>query len=179
MQTLLLHSCCGPCSTTVLERLSPQFSITVFFYNPNIYPESEYEKRLDAQKTVIAELNVASPIACIAEPYDTAPFCAVSAGLESKPERGERCTRCFTLRLEQTAQQAAKLGFDQFGTTLTVSPHKNAALINQIGTALGEQYGVTYLSADFKKQDGYRRSVELAKALGLYRQSYCGCRWAI
>jgi len=179
MKTLLLHSCCGPCSTVVLERLSAEFAVTVFFYNPNIYPDAEYEKRLKAQKKVIAEMETAGPVKWIIEPHDTAEFDAVSVGLESEPERGVRCERCFALRLNETARQAVELGFDQFATTLSVSPHKDAGLINQIGLVFGLTCGVEYLSADFKKQNGYRRSVELSKTLGLYRQSYCGCRWTM
>ena len=174
-RTLLLHSCCGPCSTAVLERLGDHFSITLFFYNPNICPAAEYERRLEAQQTVIERLRLRYPASLIAAPYDPAPFAAIAAGLEAEPEGGTRCMRCFTLRLEETARVAKADGFNYFATTLSVSPHKNAGQLNEIGMALGEAYGVLYLPADFKKKGGYQRSVALAGELGLYRQSYCGC----
>jgi len=176
-QNILLHSCCGPCSTAVLERLAAQCPVTVFFYNPNIYPEAEYYKRLESQEKAVAELATAYPVTLIVPPYDPAPFEETAVGLEDQPEGGGRCLRCFTLRLEAAARFAKTGAYTQFATTLSVSPHKDAALLNEIGAALGEKYGILYLHSDFKKQDGYRRSVELARELGLYRQRYCGCRY--
>jgi len=176
-KNILLHSCCGPCSTAVLERLAAQCPVTVFFYNPNLYPEAEYDKRLESQEKAVARLSTAYPVTLIVPPYDPAPFEAIAAGLEDQPEGGLRCTHCFTLRLEETARLARAENYTQFATTLSVSPHKDAALLNEIGGALGEKYGASYLVSDFKKQDGYRRSVELARELGLYRQRYCGCRY--
>ncbi|MCL2367727.1 MAG: epoxyqueuosine reductase QueH [Oscillospiraceae bacterium] len=167
MEKLLLHSCCGPCSTAVLEQLRGQYAPTLYFDNPNIGPESEYWKRLESQRLVTDNL--------IEAPYDPTRFLTAIAGLEQEPEGGLRCTRCFTLRLEETARLAVREGFPYFTTTLTVSPHKDAAGINQIGAALGEAYGVTYLARDFKRDGGYQRSVALSKELGLYRQTYCGC----
>ncbi|MCL2828987.1 MAG: epoxyqueuosine reductase QueH [Oscillospiraceae bacterium] len=176
-QNILLHSCCGPCSTAVLERLAAQCPVTVFFYNPNIYPEAEYDKRLESQEKAVAGLSMAYPVTLIVPPYDPIPFDTVTAGLEEQPEGGRRCIRCFTLRLEETARFARRGNYTHFTTTLSVSPHKDAVLLNEIGAALGEKYGVSYLHGDFKKRDGYRRSVELARELGLYRQRYCGCRY--
>jgi len=173
--TLLLHSCCGPCSAAVLERLGEHFAVTLYFYNPNIHPEAEYQKRLEAQKTVLERMTPRYPAKLLAAPYDPQPFAAVTAGLEREPEGGARCTRCFFLRLEETAKLAHAQGFDYFTTTLTVSPHKDPERLNETGSRLGEEYHVAYLPADFKKKGGYQRSVELAKAWGLYRQNYCGC----
>jgi len=176
---LLLHSCCGPCSAAVLERLGEHFAVTLFFYNPNVSTEAEYERRLAAQKTVVEQLAVRYPVTLITAPYDPAPFERIAAGREAEPEGGLRCTHCFTLRLEETAKRAKADGFSVFTTTLSVSPHKDAKRLNEIGLALGEQYQVSYLPADFKKKDGYRRSVAIAEKLGLYRQSYCGCQWSM
>ena len=174
MKKLLLHTCCGPCSTAVLERLKDEFDITLFFYNPNILPEAEYQRRLKAQEAAARWVDVS----LIAPPYDSARFFAVTAGLEAELEGGARCARCFAFRLEETARRAKAGGFDCFATTLSIGPTKDAALLNQIGTAVSQQYGVPYLPADFKKQGGYQRSVALSKELGLYRQNYCGCKKA-
>lgn len=168
---LLLHSCCGPCSTAVLERLSEQFDVTLHFYNPNIQPAEEYIKRLDAQREVCRRLGI--PI--IEEPYDDGEFLAAAAGLEAEPEGGRRCAECFRLRLQKTAEAARAGSYDCFTTTLTVSPHKNAPLINELGRQAAERCGVPFWPSDFKKRDGYKRSIELSKEYGLYRQNYCGC----
>ena len=168
---LLLHSCCGPCSSYVLEYLSRFFEITVLFYGPNIQPREEYELRLDHQRRVLEHIG-AEIMEC---DYDGAAFDAVAAGYEDEPEGGSRCTRCFALRIEETAKRAAEGGFDYYCTTLSVSPHKDAERINALGEALGERYGVKWLPSDFKKRGGYQRSIALSREWGLYRQDYCGC----
>lgn len=173
--TLLLHSCCAPCSSYVLEYLSKYFEITVFYYNPNISPESEYTKRIFEQQQLIARLPVRHPVSFIAGPYDHERFFEMSKGLEHVKEGGERCFRCYELRLRETAKLAKKAEFDYFTTTLSISPLKNAAKLNEIGTLLAQEYGVKYLQSDFKKKNGYKRSIELSKEYGLYRQDYCGC----
>ncbi len=171
---LLLQSCCGPCSSYVLEYLTQYFDVTLLYYNPNIQPEEEYEKRLFYQREVLKHI----PAKLMACDYDGAAFEAAVRGAEEEPEGGERCTRCFRLRLEETAKRAAAGGFSWFCSTLTVSPHKDAARINRIGAALGERYGVKWLPSDFKKRDGYLRSIRLSEEYGLYRQDWCGCRYA-
>lgn len=171
---LLLHSCCGPCSSYVLEYLTQYFNVTVLYYNPNIQPEAEYEKRLFYQREVLRHI----PAAILECDYDGAAFEAAAAGYEDAPEGGERCTRCFLLRLEETARLAAAHGFDYFCTTLTVSPHKDPERINAIGTELAQRYGVRWLPSDFKKRDGYLRSIRLAQEYGLYRQDWCGCSYS-
>ncbi len=171
---LLLHSCCGPCSSYVLEYLTRYFDVTLLYYNPNIQPEAEYEKRLFWQREVLKRL----PAKIMECDYDGAAFEAAAAGYESEPEGGERCTRCFLLRMEETAKRAAAGGFDWFCTTLTVSPHKDAERINRIGAALEERCGVRWLPSDFKKRDGYLRSIRLAREYGLYRQDWCGCAFS-
>lgn len=172
---LLLHSCCAPCSSYVLEYLSDYFEITVFYYNPNISPAEEYEKRAAEQQHLIRELPAKHPIHLVVGAYEPERFYAVSRGLEQVPEGGERCFRCFRLRLEEAAKMAAEGGFDYFATTLTISPLKNAQKLNEIGEELSELYKVEYLPSDFKKKNGYKRSVELSALYGLYRQNYCGC----
>lgn len=169
---LLLHSCCGPCSSAVIERLAPRFDLTVYYYNPNIAPEEEYRRRLAVQRELVEKLGGA---VLVEGEYEPAVFLAAVRGLEGEPEGGARCTECFRLRLEATARRAAEGGFDFFCTTLTVSPHKDAGRINAISEALAARYGVAALPADFKKREGYKRSIELSKAYGLYRQNYCGC----
>ncbi len=171
---LLLQSCCGPCSSYVLEYLTQYFDVTLLYYNPNIQPEAEYEKRLFYQREVLKHI----PAKLMACDYDGAAFEAAVRGAEEEPEGGERCTRCFRLRLEETAKRAAAGGVSWFCSTLTVSPHKDAARINRIGAALGERYGVQWLPSDFKKRDGYLRSIRLSEEYGLYRQDWCGCRYA-
>ncbi|MDD3252234.1 MAG: epoxyqueuosine reductase QueH [Lachnospiraceae bacterium] len=172
---LLLHSCCAPCSSYVLEYLSQYFSITVFYYNPNISPKEEYEKRVEEQRRLIGELPALHPIAFRAGPYEPERFYEQSRGLEHEPEGGERCFRCYRLRLSEAARLAAEGGYDYFATTLTISPMKNAAKLNEIGEELSGIYQVAHLPSDFKKKNGYRRSVELSAEHGLYRQNYCGC----
>lgn len=172
---LLLHSCCAPCSSYVLEYLSSYFEITVFYYNPNISPAEEYEKRAAEQKHLIQELPAKHPIHLVVGAYEPERFYAVSKGLEMVPEGGERCFRCYRLRLEEAAKMAAEGGYDYFATTLTISPLKNAEKLNEIGEELSGIYSVEHLPSDFKKKNGYKRSVELSAQYGLYRQNYCGC----
>jgi len=172
---LLLHSCCGPCSSYVLEYLSKYFDITVWFYNPNIEPAKEYELRLSEQKRLIPEMGLQGDPSVDEGPYEPGIFHEAVSGLENEPEGGKRCEKCFCLRLEKTAERALEKGFDLFTTTLTVSPHKNAELLNGIGEEIAARYGVAFLNSDFKKKDGYKRSIELSKQYGLYRQDYCGC----
>ncbi len=172
---LLLHSCCAPCSSYVLEYLSDYFAITVFYYNPNISPESEYTKRLFEQQRLIDRLPAKHPVAFAAGPYDSGRFFRMAEGLEQVKEGGERCFRCYELRLREAAKMAKSAEFDYFTTTLTISPLKKADKLNEIGVRLGEEYGVPYLLSDFKKKNGYKRSIELSKEYGLYRQDYCGC----
>ena len=171
---ILLHSCCGPCSTTVLTFLVTYFDITVFYYNPNIEPRAEYEKRKQEQIRFIQEFNN-EHITFLDCDYANQDFRSKVNGLEQEKEGGARCAVCFKLRLEETARLAKKLNFDYFGTTLTVSPHKNSQIINEIGALLETEYGVKYLYSDFKKKDGYKKSIELSKQYHLYRQDYCGC----
>ena len=172
---LLLQSCCGPCSSYVLEALTPYFRVTVLYYNPNIQPRAEYDLRLENQRKIIAALPTPTEVDILECGYDGEKYDAAVKGLESEPEGGARCTVCFRLRLEETAKRASELGYDWFCTTLTVSPHKDAERLNQIGMALGEQYGVPFLPSDFKKREGYKRSIQLSKEYALYRQDYCGC----
>lgn len=173
--TLLLHACCAPCSSAVLDYLSRFFAITLLYYNPNIAPYEEYEKREAELRRLVREMDVVHPVQLLPCSYDGQAYCQAVEGLEGEPEGGKRCTACFRLRLEYTARQAAKLHFDYFTTTLSISPLKNARLLNQLGEEMGEKYGVAHLPSDFKKKDGYKRSVELSKVYGLYRQDYCGC----
>ena len=172
---LLLQSCCGPCSTYVLSYLKQYFDITLLYYNPNIQPRAEYDLRLENQRKVLAAMPEVHILECA---YDGEAYNAAVRGLEGEPEGGARCTVCFRLRLEETARLAAEEKFDYFCTTLTVSPHKDAARINTIGRALGEQYGVAWLPSDFKKREGYKQSITLSRELDLYRQDYCGCLYS-
>ena len=176
--SLLLHVCCAPCSSYVLEYLIPYFSITVFYYNPNIAPESEFVCRLEEEKRLLAELPGASGISVVAPPYDHDEFLRAARGLEDEPERGLRCRECFRLRLGAAARYAADNGYDWYTTTLSISPLKNAALLNEIGGAEGERCGVAFLPSDFKKRDGYKRSIELSRQYSLYRQDFCGCEFS-
>lgn len=173
--TLFLHSCCAPCSSYVLEYLSEFFRITVFYYNPNIYPEQEYGKRVEEQKSLIERMSAVNPISFEEGRYDKERFYGMAKGLEKEKEGGERCFRCYELRLREAAKLAKEKGFDYFTTTLTISPLKNAQKLNAIGEKLAEEYGIGWLPSDFKKKDGYKRSVELSREYGLYRQDYCGC----
>lgn len=172
---LLLHSCCAPCSTYVLEYLAAHFDITVFYYNPNISPQEEFQKRLAEQARLIEALPVKHPISLIEGTYDEDAFLKAVAGYEDCREGGARCFRCYRLRLEKAAQFAAENAFDYFCTTLSVSPLKNAQKINEIGMEIAEKHGVKWLPSDFKKKEGYKRSIELSKEYRLYRQNFCGC----
>lgn len=173
---LLLHSCCGPCSTQVISFLTPYFNITVLYYNPNIEPFTEYEKRKQEQIHFIKEFNH-SNITFLDCDYDNNAFTEAVKGLENEKEGGARCPVCFRVRLEKTARVAKEKKYDFFGTTLTVSPHKNSRQINLIGHALEQRYNVKFLYSDFKKKDGYKKSIELSKQYNLYRQNYCGCNY--
>lgn len=173
--SLLLHSCCAPCSSYVIEYLSQYFNITVFYYNPNIYPEEEYHLRAEEQKNFIANFLAQNPVQFIEGEFDDKLFYQTVQGLEDVPEGGERCFLCYELRLRKSAELAQKLGMDYFTTTLSISPLKNAAKLNQIGLKLEEAYGVKYLPSDFKKNNGYKRSIELSAEYQMYRQNYCGC----
>jgi predicted adenine nucleotide alpha hydrolase (AANH) superfamily ATPase len=173
--SLLLHSCCGPCSSYVLEYLSKYFDITVYYYNPNIDTEDEYFKRLNEQIKIINILSTDSKVKLIKGEYEPEKYLEYVKGLENEREGQGRCHKCYHLRLEETALLAKRLNFDYFCTTLTVSPHKNAEVINSLGKELENQYNVLYLYSDFKKNNGYKRSIELSKEYDLYRQDYCGC----
>lgn len=174
---LLLHACCGVCSSSVLERLYPFFDITVLYYNPNIYPEEEYLKRFNTLKEITLKMKIKVKLLEIG--YESKEFKNISKGLENEKEGGKRCTKCFYLRLEKTAKLAQKHNFDYFTTTLSVSPYKNSQKLNKIGKILSEKYNVEYLYSDFKKKEGYKRSNELAKKYDLYRQNYCGCKYSL
>lgn len=171
--SLLLHACCAPCSSYVLEYLNSHFNITLFFYNPNIYPKDEYQKRLDELKRLVREMEL--DIKIIEADYEPNEFFEISKGLEKLPERSERCKKCYRLRLEKAAAQAQKGRYDYFCTTLSISPHKNAEWINEIGNELSDAYGIPFLPSDFKKKNGYIRSIELSRKYNLYRQNFCGC----
>ena len=173
--TLLLHSCCAPCSSYTLEYLSQYFSITVFYYNPNIYPAEEYDRRVAEQRRFISELPVKNKVSLIVADYDPQEFYTAVKGLEHIREGGERCFACYRLRLEAAAKLAKKLGFDYFTTTLSISPYKNSRKLGEIASELAGIYSVKSLPSDFKKREGFKRSVELSKQYGLYRQDYCGC----
>lgn len=175
---LFLHSCCAPCSSYVLEYLRKYFRITVFYYNPNITEDEEYRKRVAEQKRLIAAYNVEGqgyPIEVIEGAYEPEQFYEIAKGLEQCPEGGERCFACYGLRLRETAKRAKAGEYDYFTTTLSISPLKNAVKLNEIGEQLAKEYGVAWLPSDFKKKDGYKRSIELSKEYDLYRQDYCGC----
>lgn len=179
--SLLLHSCCAPCSSYVLEYLCTYFCITVFYYNPNISLSEEYRKRVSEQRRLIDAYNrerKGHVISVSEGDYEPGVFFEMAKGYEDCPEGGERCSRCFDLRLRKTAQKAAGEGYDFFATTLTISPLKNAQKLNEIGRKLEEEYGVRWLPSDFKKRNGYKRSIELSAEYGLYRQNYCGCAYS-
>lgn len=171
---VLLHSCCGPCSTACIERLRDYADITIIYYNPNIEPEEEYIKRKNEQIRLLKELG----INYIDADYDNDNFRKLTKHLKDELEGGKRCSVCFGLRLKYTALKAKENNYDYFATTLTVSPHKNSQIINKIGIQIGKNYGIKYLVADFKKRDGYKRSIELASIYNLYRQNYCGCLYS-
>lgn len=179
--TLYLHSCCAPCSSYVLEYLAPYFQITVFYFNPNISADAEYKRRVEEQKRLISIYNQEKkghPISVVEGDYKPALFYETVKGYEKLGEGSERCFRCFDLRLRETAKQAKEKGFDYFGTTLTISPLKNATKLNEIGFALSEELGIPWLPSDFKKKNGYKRSVELSAQYELYRQDFCGCSFS-
>ncbi|MBE6147176.1 MAG: epoxyqueuosine reductase QueH [Firmicutes bacterium] len=173
--TLFLHSCCAPCSSYALEVLSKYFKITIFYYNPNIFPEEEYKKRVLEQQKFISLISSVNPISFLEGDYRPQDFFDTVRGYEHLKEGSERCFRCYRLRLEEAAMMAKKLGFDYFSTTLSISPYKNSQVLNEIGFSLEEKYQISYLCADFKKKNGYRRSIELSREYDLYRQDYCGC----
>lgn len=174
---LLLHSCCAPCSSYCLTYLSPYFDITVFYYNPNIFPKEEFLKRAEEEKRLITQLNeeYGTHIQYEEGAYEPERFFTMAKGLEQIPEGGERCFRCYGLRLQEAAEFAAQGGYAYFTTTLSISPLKNAGKLNEIGMRLAKEAGIAYLPSDFKKKDGYKQSIELSKKYGLYRQNYCGC----
>ena len=173
--SLLLHACCAPCSSAVLERLASHFKISILYYNPNITEEKEYQKRLDELKNFISKLTFKYPIDIIDSRYEPKEFFQIAKGLEKEKERGKRCYKCYELRLEETAKVAKEKNFDFFATTLTLSPYKMTSWLNEIGENLSEKYQANYLYSDFKKKNGYKRSIELSKEYNLYRQDYCGC----
>ena len=172
---LLLHSCCAPCSSYVLSYLSPYFNITVFYYNPNISPEEEYLFRKKEQIDLLSKIKAKNTISFLDCDYEDFKFYQISSGLENEKVGGKRCFNCYRLRLEKTAVTAKALGFEFFGSTLSVSPYKNAIWLNDIGKSLENKYSVSFLISDFKKKDGYKKSIELSKQFNLYRQNYCGC----
>ena len=176
---LLLHACCAPCSSAVLERIGNYFKVTIFYYNPNITNEDEYKKRINEIKKFISSFKTKYPISLEEGNYNSKDFFDISKGLEKEPERGRRCYKCYHLRLNETVRIADELGYDYFCTTLTLSPHKNSNWINEIGEELNNEYNSTYLYSDFKKKNGYKRSIELSKEYNLYRQDYCGCVYSI
>lgn len=175
---LLLHSCCAPCSSYVLEYLSEYFDITIYYYNPNISPIEEFNKRIEEQQRLIKELPVKNKVSFIEGKYENNKYEELIKGLEEEKEGGSRCHLCYKLRLEETAKLAKEKGFEYFTTTLSISPYKNAKVLNEIGEQLAIKYDINYLYADFKKKDGYKRSIELSKIYGLYRQDYCGCKYS-
>ncbi len=176
---LLIHSCCAPCSSYVLEYLSKYFEITIFYYNPNIYPEQEYIRRVEEQKQLIQAMPLFSQVHFQQGDYLPQQYYQAIKGLEGEPEGGDRCFVCYELRLREAAGFAKEGGFDYFTTTLSISPHKNAEKLNEIGNKLATEFGVSYLPSDFKKKNGYKRSIELSKEYDLYRQDYCGCVFSL
>lgn len=175
IKRLLLHSCCAPCSSACLEKLTPYFDITILYYNPNIEPYEEYLKRKEEETRFIKEFPHSNKIDILDCDYDHDRFMKIANGLEKEPERGKRCLKCYNLRMEYTAKKAEELGYDYFATTLTLSPLKDSQAINKIGYAISKRIDVSYLPSDFKKQNGYQRSIELSKEYNLYRQNFCGC----
>jgi hypothetical protein len=172
---LFLHSCCAPCSSYTLEYLSNYFDITVYYFNPNISPIEEFDKRFAEQERLIASLPAKHKIKLVRGEYDYNDFYAIAKGYEDVPEGGERCFRCYRMRLEKTAELAKANGFDYFCTTLSISPLKNSQKINEIGIEVAKKYGISWLPSDFKKREGYKRSIELSREYNLYRQNFCGC----
>lgn len=178
VKKLLLHTCCAPCSTSCIERLSEYFDITVLYYNPNIEPLEEYEKRKKYQIEFIKNYKAKNKLDYLDCDYENEKFKESSKGLENEPEGGARCKKCYYLRMEYTAKKAVELGYDYFCTTLSVSPYKHSKTLNEIGKVLEDKYKINYLYSDFKKEEGYKRSIELAKEYNLYRQDYCGCLYS-
>ena len=178
LPSLLIHGCCAPCSSACLEYLNKYFNITLFYYNPNISPRAEFEKRLAEAERLVAEMPFENSVKILAGNYDYSVFLNATKGYETAREGGERCFRCYRLRLEETAHVAKERGFDYFCTTLSISPLKNAQKINEIGFSVAEEYGVKWLPSDFKKKEGYKRSIELSKQYNLYRQNFCGCAFS-
>ncbi len=176
---LLLHVCCAPCSSYALEYLNKYFDITVFYYNPNISTEEEYNKRLNEEKRFVVSYPFEKEIKVINGEYDNLKFEETIKGLEEEKEGGPRCMKCYRLRLEESAKYAKENNFDYFTTTLTISPYKNSKALNEIGHELSQIYGVNYLYSDFKKKNGYKRSIELSREYDLYRQDYCGCKYSV
>ena len=174
---LLLHACCGPCSSAVLEQLCQYFEITVLYYNPNTWPAEEYHRRGEELKKFVAAAHPLG-VTVVEDHYDPQEFYTAVKGLENEPEKGARCTVCYRLRLEQAARYAADHGFDWYCTTLSISPMKDPVRLNELGTELGRQYGVPFLPSEFRKKDGYKRSLALSAEYGLYRQDYCGCEFS-
>ncbi len=177
-KSLLLHACCAPCSSYVLEYLSQYFDITLFFFNPNISPEHEYRFREEELRRLIGEMPLPASVKLLSGRYDPSEFENMAKGMEELDEGGARCYECYKMRLEETAKEAMRLGYDYFCTTLSISPYKNAEWLNSIGEELGQKYSVAYLFSDFKKKNGYKRSCELSELYSLYRQDYCGCRFS-
>ena len=175
--TLLLHACCAPCSSAVLEKISDIFDITLFFYNPNISPESEFIFRYE-ELSKLLEIMGLNDIKIVCPPYDNEEFETIAKGMEDLPEGSARCYKCYRLRLRKSVEYAKENDFDYVTTTLSISPHKNAQWLNSIGVELGEECGVKYLCSDFKKEEGYKRSCELSRLYDLYRQDYCGCKYS-
>ena len=173
--SLLLHTCCAPCSSYVLEYLTKYFNITIYYYNPNINTTEEFQKRANEQIRLINEMNLSNSVKYIIADYDNSEFEKTINGLENEVEGGKRCFKCYRLRLEQTCKYAKENNFDYFTTSLSISPYKNSFKLNEIGEELEKEYNINYLRADFKKKDGYKRSIELSKIYNLYRQDYCGC----
>jgi predicted adenine nucleotide alpha hydrolase (AANH) superfamily ATPase len=176
---LLLHVCCAPCASYVLEYITGYFDITVFFFNPNIYPPEEYKKRLEELEKLLDKMPLKGEVSLSIGEYEPPQFDRAVKGLEEQREGGDRCRACIGMRLEETAKVAASKGFDYFCTTLSISPYKNARMINEGGGELAQKYGVRFLPSDFKKRDGYKRSIELCAMYDIYRQNYCGCRYSI
>lgn len=176
---LLLHSCCAPCSSYVLEYLSQYYEITIYFYNPNIYPQTEFLKRLAEEESLVSRMEFTHPVRVLGGAWDSGDFYRAARGYEQEPEGGMRCYRCYGLRLREAAKVALAGGYDYFTTTLTISPLKDAETLNKLGEALGKEFSVAWLPSDFKKKEGYKRSIELSKQYGLYRQNYCGCVYSM
>ena len=176
---VLLHSCCGPCSSAVLEYITQYFDVTLLWYNPNLYPKEEFDRRFKTQVELIEKMGLADKVNILAEPWKSEDYYRRIKGLEEEPEGGKRCAECFRLRLLETARLAKHYGYDYFCTTLTLSRHKDAVLINTIGEEIARAVGVSWLPSDFKKRNGENRSIELSEQYGLYRQLYCGCEFSL